>query len=353
MADELAEGVGPKKISRREFLKTAGVFAGAGLLTACGAPGKEDTPQENESYGNIVKLETEYNNKFIDPIFPETSENDKVIKIEELNNILDSGRILSPDINELVDPRSGQVNVSSLSETVPAIIAPFLQVASQSGLDRILTPDNINLGTKISWTEFFHWTNHAPEVGKSIFDIVSYGRYQHAVINGALQGGGSILHRPETVLSSGTKLQEAYMFIRSFGKQQWVTILAQNGSPITAFDSAIRHGKYNPNEAARMMRKFLEIARQINPEEVPGDIVKNWKDNPPPLIRYVAWSLQSKAAELAAKYSLSSQKVINGISTFMKSPIIIVPTAPFTCEQDGQFDELETLICPPAVKPST
>jgi hypothetical protein len=80
-----------------------------------------------------------------------------------------------------------------------------------------------------------------------------------------------------------------------------VFLNAQNGAPITAYNTATSNGKETAKEAARFLTQMGKRGwTQVDPSRVTSGIKNDWGSQNPPLIRLWWWALSYQIKTWAA-----------------------------------------------------
>ena len=219
-------------------------------------------------------------------------------------------------------PEKGPENPELAGITEDLLNNPLIVPAVQLSNPLVQTLSNIpsQYTAYWAWIETFHFMKHAPDAGYSVYQIKEYSVFINNIINDAMAGNGTIVQSFDQA-----KQTVVYYFTSSRQGQQWTAEIAENGNPITVFNTGLRNGTYSVREAVRYFNKsILSQGNIVSPDQVSQSIRDNWLDKTPTLIKYIGWQAGYRLGSLGS--SLSK----------IQTPVILAPTFMFTC--DGADD---------------
>lgn len=323
------------RISRRDFLKLMGVGACATVLSACSLnPNELPISSSNETSGNSKDLPQPEPSSTQQVDLEITPEEAKSSIIQEESQIEPLGLKWSSEPLHLdgegdVPIQSWSFNSSEISNLVAngrEVIVPVLpltpQIVDTMRASAPLMQTAVESGAVNSWVWLFHWTKHAQQAGLSSYELTKYSQFLSEIVRGALDGQDMIIK-----VVGSEKYPDGYIFIRELSNgSRFMVKLSPDGSPITAFNTALKDGKISPQEAARYFSKLRLVGEEVKPNEVPAKIKELWREGPPPIWRFWWWALSYQASALGK----TLVEYLNGLPRGIT--ILVVPVYMFSCD---------------------
>ncbi len=289
-----------EKITRREFLKKVGLMliATGFVLSGCSERLNANSTNE-EGFGEkeedakkeILSLEEKLSKE--GPVFQWSAEKPSLEEIGSLK-IVEFNPEAAPFVKEL--------------------LAPVLPVAPQAfDTFRSVAP-YFSVEERQIWLSMFHWTKHAAQAGFDIHQLTDYSRFLSEIVRGSLNGQGLIIK-----IAGVGGYPDGYVFIRQAANgSSFMVKIAENGAPITAFETAMKGGKIDPREAARYIEKLKTLGQVIEEDQVPQKIKDLWQNGPPPAIRFWWWTLAYQASQ-------AGSALVDFVGKLPHVPILVVP----------------------------
>jgi len=257
---------------------------------------------------------------------------------EDISNITNVGGSIG--IGE-VDVTNGNIyvnsDISSFGDGKTMFTVPLIHF-SASNWSNFYAPFEYAGATKVYvWDSLFHWTGHMP----NRYALGANGAWIHTIINSAINGKGAMY-----VIQATEGTQTQYLFVSRIGPvggttQPWGVFLAENGAPITGYPTGMKNGVFTEKEANRFLSQmFARGYTPISLEQLPSAVKNNWAGrNPPPIYRYVWWSLAYQLELLARMASISISEAAITLSTWVSTSttdflpmFILVPN----CEEESE-----------------
>ena len=293
-------------------------------LTGCGPALAENTitTNSNQSFEDqISQLEFEDWNKISPQIQIDT------LDAEDIKNIqasLDGERPFGINEGEISwdgEKLDVNPNATSIGEDALLFVVPTIQIAPQ-GLTSLYQAfvKNPETNRLLIWETLFHWTNHM----ENRYALSANGAWLNTIIRGAINGEGLIYEFP-----GAGGLQRQFLFVTKISANggssyPWAVILAENGAPVTGFNTAIRHEKLNPTEAANFLGKMINRGYvKISAESLPREITNNWgSTKAPPVIRYIVWALAYQVEVYARVAALSVAQAATELMSWVGNSLV-------------------------------
>jgi hypothetical protein len=168
------------------------------------------------------------------------------------------------------------------------------------------------------------------------YALSANGAWFNNIVRGALQGQGVIYE-----LSGNEAVRHQFLFVTRVSanggtSMPWAVVLAENGAPITGYNTGMRLGVYTEKEATRFLGKLVERGyTQVQPSQLPSTITSVWgKDKNPPVIRYWIWSIAYQVEVYARMAALSVAEAASALLSWAGSSLttplfFIVPDCEF------------------------